>query len=445
MPVMDREGTTYRHVYGKECQRPQLDDARVLQEDAANRKAVLEGSPLTPLRVVQALAGAGKSHTMIEFCRRNMNTRFLLLTYSKTLQLELEARCEGLPNVDALTYDALCYHETGLSGNLSDAAVSRAFFPKCIPWTRKRGVKGIAKLVERALNGAKWTHVCEYHKQMRVEEYLMRAVDSFANRNLQCFALGRHRATLKHVKARYDCIVVDEVQDMDRTAMEKLQAVGLPMLCFGDSRQQIYGFESTPCSCRFDDNFLPAAFWDQAVPYFASWRLNRTVMTFVNDCFQGHNGVSLKAENEETRASKVVFSSSLADLPAEHVMLVRTNVEVIRRALEDSDVVPVGIHETLRGVRDLPKECVNKRSKLHTLVKQLSDEEFEYLLGKAKKGVDGATGRFVMTVHRSKGSEFKNVVLKESLLQLHQHEDANERNIAYVALTRVRENLYVLI
>ena len=407
--------------------------------DAQCRDTFLAWNPddLPPVLVLHAVAGAGKSTLMLEYCKRNPECRFLVVTFSKQLQVNLLTVTRTLPNTTVRTYDALCYNETGQSGSFSDRDVCKLAFPRCVSWFTKKGIHQSSQLLEKLLSGYTLRRACPYHQQVNLESYVYPKFLKNAH-SLKSFGLGRALATLQGLKSQFDVVFVDEVQDMTQSALTKILDLGLKTICIGDPHQQIYGFDANGCACSFDSNSLPSSFWTQgqAMHLYGTWRLDRTLAYFVQNLFPEIHLFS----HAKLYCGRVQYTSKL---PETCVLLCRSNAEVLQHVLANPACRSVGLKTVVDQTLAMERHARQRTTALGQLLKAHRGPALTDALARDVETVL-ATGQCVMTVHRAKGLEFPDVAVKEAMITS-LSEQGEERHIVYVALTRPTRCLHVLL
>lgn len=62
-----------------------------------------------PIRVVNAVAGAGKSTTLIGVIQERPLLNHLILCFNKSIQMELNKKCSNINNVSAYTFHGMAF------------------------------------------------------------------------------------------------------------------------------------------------------------------------------------------------------------------------------------------------------------------------------------------------------------------------------------------------
>lgn len=218
---------------------------------------------------VEAVAGSGKTTTLIEYARRRPDRRILYLAYNRTLAEEIRAKCRDLSHVKVSTIHALAYkmlqvhRRWKVCDELSEVELlERGFLPKGFSEDSLLSAWLLRSLLNFYLNSAirplttplLERYLKETEPTHKISELLNRRGDFFLaalkrlltamkggeipavhDFYLKCFQLTRPRLP-------FDLILVDEAQDTSEVMLDLIQRQKASKIFVGDPLQQIYAF-----------------------------------------------------------------------------------------------------------------------------------------------------------------------------------------------------------
>jgi superfamily I DNA/RNA helicase len=169
---------------------------------------------------LQANAGGGKTHSVIEFIKNHSDLNILAVSHTKAATNEIEKRIkDGLrvmpSNIEVRTFDAFAWRN-------ARAVLKPQGNSWCIP-------------------GARYTNVVlgkARDQNITVTEYLYNQ-----GKILSTHTLNRHILLENYVQTSYDVVIVDEAQDLCPVALKFLEnCTGLSrfLIYVGDEKQTIY-------------------------------------------------------------------------------------------------------------------------------------------------------------------------------------------------------------
>ncbi|MCP1674126.1 ATP-dependent exoDNAse (exonuclease V) beta subunit [Natronocella acetinitrilica] len=172
------------------------------------------------------------------------------------------------------------------------------------------------------------------------------------------------------IRARYDCLIIDEFQDtspIQFSLLWQLAQVGLPALIVGDIKQAIMGFQGG--DARLFDALIKNA-GAEVTPLTNNWRSQPRIMDFVNavgaSLFgEDYQALTPKASTSHLGALDVIcFSGKLARGVSADVCHARNTAERLKELLDDPDARVVdrksGVERRLRG-SDIAVLCPRHR------------------------------------------------------------------------------------
>jgi len=228
---------------------------------------------------INAVAGSGKTTTLLEYAKKNSHLRILYLAYNKSLQLSLQEKLEEykLENMQISTIHALAYNKTrayeyNLTPDLKTYIIEKvlggyeqSFSGKANYYPTLEYIALIKDLVNFYCNsslialddkllenykkhsdlGAKILELINKNPK-RVIAHLKHMLSSMKNKiidathdfYLKMFYLNKKVST----NLPYDLILVDEAQDISDVMIGIVEAQNCKRIYVGDSFQQIYSF-----------------------------------------------------------------------------------------------------------------------------------------------------------------------------------------------------------
>jgi hypothetical protein len=222
--------------------------------------------------VIEAVAGAGKTTTMLMLVQSNPDKDFLLLTYNASLRLECKQRCKKLRlnNVQVHTYHSFC-RRYFVSSGYTDRILRRTVRDNLAP----------------------------------KQSYCFDAV--LLDEIQDCTPL--YHAFLKHVFANNSCDSKD-----------------LKIVVVGDPRQNMYGYQGSdsrfltlaPDMNIFGSILGPFASWTTC-PLHESQRLPRSHASFVDAAMLRNQG-DITSSKEDGEKPKIIVCNVFGDAPFQQVM-----------------------------------------------------------------------------------------------------------------------------
>ncbi len=446
-----------------------MDEAAMRFLDGFHRQRFVHVDPTSPnvprRRWVQAPAGSGKTTFLLNLAKHFPDKSFLLITFSKSLADDVNMRKYrgNISNLEVRTMDSLCFHSSGCyeqKGDenafyLSDSRIVRNFFPNCFKWYTKRGSRDIAAVCEMVLKStsvdlAKTTDtLCEEHSRIN-PEYVLDGMWGSSGKKRRLWCHSGNRYTVWHSKQPMrafctpDCVLVDEVQDLDPQAIEIIEQFTQPIVYVGDAMQRVFSFQDEN-KCRRCREIVPpesASLFpdDQTISLYATFRIGAPSVRVLRDlCF---DDVPFYSAAKPCNDGTVVFVRGNV-APQGKTFLFRANAQVCEFALEHPSAV-LRANKIMVDVNRIAKATHKKKElPFEKYVHALTDEKRDRLLEilTVHCGDDTVVG----TVHAFKGSEADTVAVHYALfVSLFQtNVNPEERRIAWVACTRHRKTLIV--
>ncbi|MFL1706614.1 UvrD-helicase domain-containing protein [Campylobacter sp. MOP7] len=422
---------------------------------------------------VEALAGTGKTTTLKEYAKARPCEKILYLVFNKSVRAESKAKFPK--NVEVHTINSFVYakmmklNTNPIMNELSTSFVMRffrfqqheyaravkiieccnAFVNSSVPFelffdSDNTFILDAKKLVSQMYNDTEFpiTHGI----------LLKRFVDEFNFASLD-----------------YDSVLVDEAQDLNGAMFHIINKIPGKKVYVGDDRQAIYGFRNTINIFRQD---IKA----ERFKLTNSYRFGPVIANFVNTMsgIMYHKPLGIKGVNED-EIGEIVLDEQENMEGLYSAYITRTNAHLFDKAFE---LMKEGKKVSIPFDWDLIKELLldvfylyfNVRERIVTSTIR-AYPSFDYMKKISKAGGDIELAFLIkvvekyelelpeniislhnhltspkladiilLTAHKAKGLEFFNVEIANDFALI-KHAEAEEKNLLYVAMTRVIEKL----
>jgi len=221
---------------------------------------------------VNAVAGSGKTTTLLEYAKRRPKQRFLYLTFNKSSSDEMKKKClvANLDNITVQTFHALAYYYANgrhyeLIHDLSEWTIFDAYVKTELDEKRDNLLLVswlIKDMMVFYLNSSLFyideTLLARYRNETRPQnqvdrllsgyaEFILKTIKTILTKMKQCEIPAIHDFYLKmfHLSKPilyYDIILIDEAQDLSGVMLEVLNMQQASRIFVGDTFQQIYAF-----------------------------------------------------------------------------------------------------------------------------------------------------------------------------------------------------------
>ena len=379
-----------------------------------------------PIIQVIAAAGSGKTRTIIEYIRHNLECRaasrfkVLLLSFSRKAVFELSSRLGNRykQNVEISTFHSYCYRR--LIQNKS----GREPCFKLITSSQK--MEFIRDFVRKHPHETGGIPFAFFEKEQSLRRYnpeladtLKAAYQLFKKDNglldfedLVLYVLeelSQNSALSRLWREEFDMVVVDEFQDTDPLQLEFLQSLNpARLLVVGDDYQAIYGFRGATVQPFLQfKKFFPAA---NVIRLTQNFRSVKQLVRFGN---------------------KVIKRSS-------HQLKKR-----VRGVRENFDKYHAFSYALSKELRPAMAALINLAKSESMLLVRTNFVRMQWI----RSGLDPDK---VMTIHKSKGLEFQNVLLdvcegwSSAMNSIADAEKMDEEiRLHYVGVSRARDKVVV--
>jgi superfamily I DNA/RNA helicase len=433
---------------------------------------------------INAVAGAGKTTTLVGYAKERPDAKILYLAFNKTVKEEAQIKFKDLPNVKAETAHSLAYKHIvkmgyrlgeGLSiNNIIDILklpkskdvyilafhISKAF--SCYCNSDKRNMLQIDYLVGLD-NEAKAFFTKHSETILDHTKILLRQMNSKEIPMTHDFYLKKFQTL--NPDLRYDIILFDEGQDASEVMLDIFKKQSATKVIVGDSHQQIYSWRYAINSlekCDYANYYLKTSFrFDNNIANLAKAILN------------------VKQEFDESYKEVEIIGGGGSAKGKVKAFLGRTNFGLIAKALElnkpkiyfeghinsylnsDSgasiyDIMNLNSQDfdriknpIVKGLKDIDElyDYIEKTGDKQ--LKPMADlvvaygKRLSFLLYELKNShVDKKDAEYIFsTCHKSKGMEYDSVELLNDFSNINETDVNEEVNLIYVAATRTKSSL----
>ena len=227
------------------------------------------------------------------------------------------------------------------------------------------------------------------------------------------------------LRLRYKYIIIDEFQDSSMIRLNLIKSImkynNAKIMCVGDDYQSIYRFTGSDIELflKFKDNFL-----DSEIMYLKNTYRNSMELLRVSNSFICKNKFQFKKE---------LFSNKNCDRPIK-IYYCTNNIMGLKKVLKyvSDDYMIIG-----RNNKDI-YNYVNKSEDVNKLM---------YLTAHKSKGLESENIILINLTNNIMGfpSKIKNSKIVNKLFDKELYKFDEERRLFYVAITRTKNNVYMLI
>lgn len=365
---------------------------------------------------LQANAGGGKTHSVINFLKKHPEWDILCLSHTRAATAEMSKRLRNNNGkVTFSTFDAMAKR------NMKYLVQGLRICPQHI--TSLTYFHTLMKDFHR--------HKCELLEYLRMK------------RPMENFYMSRRLIAEEYCGKSYDIVIVDEAQDLDKNAIKfltKHMEGNKAKIFVGDPKQAIYQDYSifkNPTNMTFK--------------FTHTFRYDGELIDFINEC-SPEKHTSFKTSNTVYR--KEDFKTFSKRYDTFHILVSKWS------DISDFDLTDVVVdkdgQKNIEKYRKKHREYIQVQNQYHRSTKMSEEEYFKsvnklYLLDYSVERYNNVTfgnktkktKRFLTTIHRAKGLEFDNVFLSKGCVPLHTDYGSVElrENLYYVALTRAKKNV----
>ncbi|AKA50185.1 hypothetical protein VO56_02990 [Mycoplasmopsis gallinacea] len=340
---------------------------------------------------INAVAGSGKTTTILRIADNFKDKKILFFTYNRRLMEETQERAnlQGLYNLDIFTIHSFCNQKYGERANTDDGLIS---------------------------------------------------------------VIKKDKQPLRHSDINYDFIVVDEAQDLNfiyfffiKKVMAENQNKDYQIVILGDDKQCIYGFlGADPRYLTLADRvFQNKHPWDEA-ELSKSFRLNKNFTDFINVFFyKNENIIEGVAKNENNEKIRYYFANYEKEVRQLSNIIIN---KILEYGAENVLILSPSVEKS--------SKIQNITNTISEIVRQEGLDEIHFHLTKNEddlnKGDEFLKNKvLVSTYNQAKGIERDVVFVFGFDRSYYKHYAKNERqdtpqNILYVACTRAKKETWLV-
>ncbi|RXK00315.1 DNA helicase [Arcobacter sp. CECT 8986] len=310
---------------------------------------------------INAVAGSGKTTTLLEYARQFPTLRILYLAYNKSLQTSLEQKLHKLriSNMQVKTIHSLAYNKMQAWNFRLTHDLKMQTIASCVKeFERTRGYEptpNYLALIKDIVN-----FYCN-SSIINIDSKLLQSYKKYSNLDAKILKLLKLREDniLNHTKhiltsmknnkiesthdfylkffylnkrissnLGYDLILVDEAQDISDVMIAIVENQNCKRVYVGDSFQQIYSF-------RFAINALDKIklpIYNLSKSFRFSNQLAKTIETNLNEIYEKNELKKLKIFGLEDKVSKV--GKNVVDYDKQFCVISRTSFALIKEVIK---------------------------------------------------------------------------------------------------------------
>ena len=397
------------------------------------------------LLAIKAVAGSGKTTTLIDLANNHPDKKILYLAFNRALIDEIRKKAPS--NLKPRTFDSLMREvfilKKGFVPEMID--LKPHSMGKMVDWFNTPKAYYKTKMCY-AKRFAKFCQQTEFDNIDNFSRYYYKEPKRLLRGMWDCdkvytFDGIRKMAQVNHwcrslIDEKYDMVFIDEAQDFDMIMLSiLLEDVTLPLVFVGDPLQAIYEWRG--CINAFDE--LPDT--TLCVEFYSTFRIGEPACSQIKKTFGEDCWMMSKCERETTMTRGNYPTSS-------YVYLFRSWKSLLQEAQEipnvwinnyDKQVITIKkLHKSLQKFKLSKEEIEEFSDDLPLFLVKLKCHELEELINNIERNLVPKEQSIcqMYTIHSYKG-------LENDIVKVHDDIDLeNERNIHYVALTRGMSSIH---
>ena len=403
---------------------------------------------------IKAVAGSGKTTTLLKLAQANPEKKILYLAFNKALANEVRIKRNKMAkNLHPYTFDAFirqCFINKFPKKDFNIKFLTTFTFGEEYTWFQNKPARMKKTFIAKFNKFCKDIKYNEMHEFMNelyptaspfTKKQLIKMWLHTQQNKLITFDGLRKMALVQHwfkdyLDANYDMIFIDEAQDFDPVMLEiLLKDSTIPKVFVGDPRQAIYEWRGAINAFKRlpDDNYT--------VEFYKTWRIGEPACDIIRrkfkDCWMiagNKNETQLHYDKEPNDKYDYLFRSwrylLQTAIQKKNIWIndYYNKIAFIKRLHKKLQRYPLTEEEKAEFEDDLPNFLLG-----------LSSHELEELINSVENNCvpkESAMCR-MYTIHSYKGKENNNIRVFNDI----DHEE--EENIYYVALTRGIDNIYI--
>lgn len=455
--------------------------------------------------VVNAVAGSGKTTTIVELANRLPDTG-VFLAFNKIIADELAVR---LPP----TYKASTFHSLGLSllrtgfpklkvnpSKIKDIILEEDEIDKnlrypmqlIISFAKSHGLGVFCDEDDRA----EWHDIidnctmADIPSDIKLDDVIDAAIRILKKSNEELLEVDFDdmiylplflKKLDRFVFEQYNCAIVDEAQDTNAMQIEFLKNITSRVIAVGDRNQAIYGFRGADYAA-FDS--IAKHYSALELPLTTSYRCGKKIIEEAKQYVPHIKATENAIDGEIKSMGEMSFDEILNDLSDESVVICRANAPLIKLAvrrlrakkpfnitsdftkkligtisgLKTNDIGTFMVHVSKRHeklISDYESRKLFVRANLerdkYAAIQYLASEsnDVQELVDLINKIVNSKSGVTLTTIHKAKGLEYENVYFyyrdmcpaPYAIVSGNKMALQQEDNLIYVGITRAKKSL----
>lgn len=427
--------------------------------------------------ILNAIAGSGKTTTLIGFAESNIYSKILYIVFNKNMRKE--ALKKFPKNTEIHTINSLAYYHTkemfGSRTLISEFSVKQ--FIELIPSLKiiytKNKKAGINKAIEYISIFKNFLSDSREFIDHEVFDFYEKIINNDSGLPIT------HSVILKYFSINfdlnslnYDHVLIDEAQDINEQMLIILNKIKGRKFYVGDPKQSIYGFRNTI-------NIFNKYNRKEQYSLTGSFRFGKNIANFIS-------------EKTSIAYDEDFLINGLSDIDGELIInnqkeisgpysayITRTNAHLFDKAFEYSEnskkvSIPFDWYDlknllldayylNIGLTRKISKNSIFLKYESFSVLRDISDSGGDIELSFVIKIIDKygislpekiqqleqnlSSPRYAdtifLTAHKSKGLEFYSVELGSDFKKYEKKTSIEEKNLIYVAMTRAMEVLKV--
>ncbi len=401
---------------------------------------------------IEAVAGSGKTSTLIELMKKYRDKKILYIAFNKSLVVEIGEKIKngGLTNVFPKTFDSLMRDlyilKKGDEPRTIDLKPQNiGHFIDFFNGKNYKLKKYYCGYLSKFCNNIEYNDIKEYcMKTFGVKKDLLEKIWTLVlNDQLITFDTIRKFAFMNHwakdeLDKKYDLILIDEAQDFDMVMLKiLLDDTTIPKVFVGDPRQAIYQFRG--CINAFEH--LPESTFK--IEFYSTFRLGPTACSSLEKVFPGLHILSKQQSYDTVIDNHLIggFDKLFGEAPYVYLFRSWRNLLLKAQGLKDCWIYQFDkqivfiqqLHEKLSQASLTENDLNEFSDDLPKFLLTLSSNDLLVLIDNIKKNlVNDMTMAKIMlyTIHSYKGLENDYIRVCDDI------DLKEESNLYYVALTR---------
>jgi len=424
---------------------------------------------------VEALAGTGKTSTLIEFAKERFDLNILYIVFNKEMKKESKNKFPAnteVHTINSFSYKYIDGNFKNLTNNLNELKIIEILkLNKSIENFKK------AKQILQEFNIAMSSDIKIENQTLNYQYEINYIYNLMISKKIKI----THNAIMKHFidntnfkNFNYDYILIDEAQDINPEMLTIINKINSKKVFVGDIKQNIYKFRNTINIFNRKHLYKNSI----TLKLTKSYRFGEELANFITKTTSIAYNQDFFINGNEKITTKIIKNDNNIKKGFLHAYISRTNAELFEKAFElTKNNIKVSIPFNWEEIKILINSLFNlkiglinkienkeiKSFKSYDSFKEYAkisnDPEFSFLLKIIEK--HGITIKdklnileqnlsspkyaetILLTAHKSKGLEFISVEIANDFKEYNYKTTIEEKNLIYVTLTRAKEKIYL--